>query len=426
MSLESTLQNLDVWVCSPAEDAFPYRDVVQEFRRCGKHFVNAALLSKLSRIRSDVLPALTKGARAGGAGGVLKAFLDVTLDKHDGTYNYTTYIAVDLLGLPAGLVKKSILESSARLYDATVVSLICDALQFDLRAVNGESDSLPEMRPDATLCSTRIEVGMKAIGPALRRLGFDDPDGVADDPARITEVLDFARRGQCAISDQILEMTMLPVYVIHDEYMFIRLLQSLETMFAWIVVHLEAASVAFRTSPHDVVSHLKAATAMLKEGSRSFLLLSTMRKKAFETFRTYTEGASAIQSLNYKRMESMCRVPDEGRLESVAYSSVPRVQKLVARATRCRSLRSDSYTTLDDARLEALEDGRLSSDQDREIEKAMSQFATALRSWKFAHYSIAMKMLGRTTGTGYTEGTPYLKDVRDIPIFTSLTERTSP
>jgi tryptophan 2,3-dioxygenase len=424
MSLDSTLQNLDDWARSPSVDTFPYRNVIQELRRRGKHFADAKLLSELSRIRSDILSSISKENQQGSARGTLKTFLDVSLDKNDGTYNYTTYIAVDLLGLPTGAVYTSPLESSKRLHDTAVVSLICDALQFELDAANGHSDALPEMRPDSNLFKKRIEVGLKAIVPALQRLGFDDPDGVTDDPARIADVIDFARRCQFAMSDQVMEMTMLPVYVVHDEYLFIRILQSLETIFAWIVVYLEAAGASFRTSPDDVVSHLNAASAMLKEGSRLFLLLSTMQKKSFETFRMYTEGASAIQSVNYKRMESICRVPDEGRLESIAYSSVPRVQKLVARASRCRSLRSDSYINLDDARLETREEGRLSPERDREIERSMSYFTTTLRSWKFAHYGIAVKMLGHAPGTGYTEGTPYLKDVRDIPIFKSLRERT--
>jgi hypothetical protein len=29
-------------------------------------------------------------------------------------------------------------------------------------------------------------------------------------------------------------------------------------------------------------------------------------------------------------------------------------------------------------------------------------------------------MLGEATGTGYTEGTPYLKSVRDIPVFRTV------
>jgi tryptophan 2,3-dioxygenase len=418
-SLESTLQNIDDWAPSPREDAFPYRDVLRELRRRGKHFADAELLSKLDWVRSEILPTVHGTNQQGGVASTLKTFLRVALDKRDGTYDYTTYIAVDLLGLPMGGIDTPPLESSRRLHDATVVSLICDALRFEIDAASGHSNSLPEMRPDASLFRKRLEVGLKVLAPALQRLGLDS---AADDPARIADIIDFARRCPLAVPEPAMGMTMLPVYVVHDEYLFIRILQALEATFAWIAVHLEAAGASFRMSGAEVVGHLSTASVMLKEGSRLFLLLGTMQKKSFETFRMYTEGASAIQSTNYKRMESICRMPDEGRLESIAYASVPRVQKVVARASRCRSLRPDSYVNLDDARLEARKEGRLSPELDQEIQKGMSHFATALRSWKFAHYSIAVKMLGRGTGTGYTEGTPYLRDVREIPVFASLGE----
>ena len=41
-----------------------------------------------------------------------------------------------------------------------------------------------------------------------------------------------------------LQLTVLPVYVAHDEYMFIRMLQSYETTFALVGVQLRAAIAA--------------------------------------------------------------------------------------------------------------------------------------------------------------------------------------
>ncbi len=423
MSLESTLQSLDDWARAPSAGTFPYGEVIGELRRRGKHFTDAALLSKLAWMRSDILPTISGSGQPPNGADTLKTFLRVALDKNDGAYDYTTYIAVDLLGLPTGAFNTPPTESLRRLHDAAVVSLVCDALQFELDAASGRCDALPEMRPDASLFQRRLELGLKALAPALQRLGFD---GVIDDPAHIGDIIDFARRCQSAMSHGTLQMTMLPVFVVHDEYLFIRVLQALETTFAWIAVCLAAAGASFRNSPDDVVSHLHAASVMLKEGSRLFALLSTMQKKSFETFRTYTEGASAIQSVNYKRMESICRVPDEARLESIAYASVPRVQRSVARASRCRSLRPDSDINLGDARLEAREDGRLSPERDREIEHGMRHFAATLRSWRFAHHGIAVKMLGHGAGTGYTEGTRYLKGVREIPVFDALGESSQP
>jgi hypothetical protein len=50
----------------------------------------------------------------------------------------------------------------------------------------------------------------------------------------------------------------------------------------------------------------------------------------------------------------------------------------------------------------------------------MRQFAATLLRWRRTHHGIAVRMLGERTGTGYTEGAPYLKEVQTIPVFLSL------
>jgi tryptophan 2,3-dioxygenase len=52
----------------------------------------------------------------------------------------------------------------------------------------------------------------------------------------------------------------------------------------------------------------------------------------------------------------------------------------------------------------------------------MTAFAAALRRWRQTHYRIAVRMLGTRSGTGYTEGTPYLDEVRKVPVFRSIDE----
>jgi tryptophan 2,3-dioxygenase len=48
---------------------------------------------------------------------------------------------------------------------------------------------------------------------------------------------------------------------------------------------------------------------------------------------------------------------------------------------------------------------------------AMERFETAVLKWRQSHFRVAMRMLGRRPGTGYTEGVPYLDQVRAIPVF---------
>jgi tryptophan 2,3-dioxygenase len=48
---------------------------------------------------------------------------------------------------------------------------------------------------------------------------------------------------------------------------------------------------------------------------------------------------------------------------------------------------------------------------------AMAGLESALAHWRNSHYKLAVRMLGSRRGTGYTEGVPYLHDVRALPVF---------
>jgi tryptophan 2,3-dioxygenase len=65
-------------------------------------------------------------------------------------------------------------------------------------------------------------------------------------------------------------------------------------------------------------------------------------------------------------------------------------------------------------------EGRLTPAQERAVATAMARFATVLGHWRTTHYHLALRMLGDATGTGQTEGTPYLKKVAEMPIFDRL------
>ena len=210
-----------------------------------------------------------------------------------------------------------------------------------------------------------------------------------------------------------LQLTMLPVSLIHDEYQFIRVLQSFEATFALVAVQLGAAVRALTDGGLDLAPpHIVAAETALREAAPLFSLVATMQVEAFQTFREFTDGASAIQSRNYKIVESLCRQPDPSRLDSIAYLSVPEVRQRVL----------DGQVTLDSAFETARADGRLGPANVDDLEQAMGRFAATLLRWCRTHYRLAVRMLGERTGTGYTEGPPYLKAAQAIPVFRSLAQ----
>ena len=59
------------------------------------------------------------------------------------------------------------------------------------------------------------------------------------------------------------------------------------------------------------------------------------------------------------------------------------------------------------------------AEHDAAVRAAMDGFESALAHWRNSHYKLAVKMLGERRGTGYTEGVPYLNDVRALPVFAS-------
>jgi hypothetical protein len=186
--------------------------------------------------------------------------------------------------------------------------LVADLLRFELEAADGTTSLLPELRPDARLTAKRCRLGVRAILPALARLGLRCEVTEADGLEGARAVCRTVFADLKAAERRTLKLTAMPVYVAHDEYMFIRVLQSYETTFAVIAVHLHAALSALADGRGPAAARaLLAAERAMREAKPLFSLVATMLPEAFLTFREFTDGASAIQSRSYKAVESLCR-----------------------------------------------------------------------------------------------------------------------
>ncbi|MDP1846424.1 MAG: tryptophan 2,3-dioxygenase family protein [Solirubrobacteraceae bacterium] len=391
---------LAAWRADRHPDAFPYDAVVAAFRAVGKHFVAAELLADLDAVRRDVPRGCPAHRRLAG-------FLDTTLDKFDGRYDNPSYLALEQLGLP-GADGCPAPGHAAHRRDRLIALLMADVLRFELETADGGLDLMPELRPDARLTGKRCRHALRAILPALECLGID-VDADPDDPMGTAHrVYRAVLAGATPDERRTLQLTALPVSLVHDEYMFIRALQSYETVFAQIGVQLTAAIAALtRGQAAPATAALGAAEAALREASPLWSLVATMQPDAFLRFREYTDGASAIQSRSYKRLESLCRRPDAERLDSPAYRSVPEIRERVIAGR----------PTIDEALRGAIAAGRLSPDEHTALSAAMAGFEAAIAKWRKTHHSIAVRMLGERRGTGDTEGVAYLEQARGIPLF---------
>ena len=394
------MNELTTWLREPNPDTFPYDAVVATFHSIGKHSVEADLLEALDQVRSRI----REGSIAGDS--ALTRFLGVALDKFDGRFDNPSYLALDLLALPAADTDRCPV-SATRNSDRLVLQLVTDIMHFELSVLDGIEDRLPALRPDLRTVTKRCRLGMRIARPAMARLGiaFDRPD--------TAHTLESARHLCAAVRNDMsdgeqstLRRSILPVSLVHDEYLFVRVLQSYEATFAAVAVNLANAVQALSLGRGEHATYaLASAEQSFRNTSLLFSIVATMQPAAFLKFREYTDGASAIQSQNYKVIESLCRTPELSRIDSAAYLAVPSVRGRVLAGQR----------TVDDAVAGSTD--RLAVSVRESLDGAMQQFENAVLRWRKTHHRVASRMLGHRRGTGHTEGIPYLAETRAIPVF---------
>ncbi|MFV0360263.1 hypothetical protein [Tropicimonas sp.] len=358
----------------------------------------------------DRLAALRKDpARIAAGGALLADFLDTALDKHEGRYDYGTYLALRMLGIRAsarpGLSRAGI-EAER---DILLCGLIAGIMRAELYLLDDDRTATIRMRPDAVQPQRRLGLALRAIRPSIGRRGITLAPEAGDDAAARTVV---AATGEWLGAQRRLrlDLSLLPVHAIHDEILFLRVLQGFELGFAWIAVLLREAAELLAQDAGAATERLDLANTLLRETMRLFPLLGDMDVEAFRNFRRFTEGASAIQSASYKTIEALCRRPDADRLGSVAFAAVPEVRRAA----------ESGQTTLDGAFALACREGRLAGEDRAAFVSGMRIFAGQLQRWRQAHHALARRFLGEGAGTGYTSGVPYLTQGLHLPVFREL------
>lgn len=400
------VQGLRAWTAPGGPAEFPYTLVLGHLRSVGKHFLDDGLLRLLDGIRRS-LP--EPDAESRDEPTFLRRFLDVVLDKHDGRYDYASYTALSLLTRPAPADRREALRSR----DEAVLLLLADLMRFGERASGDTPDAPHGMPPSAELVAKRARLAVRVMEPAaLRALapGVVDAAAVASVPGRTpggplaAEILRSAPPEQTLV----LSASVQPVYVLHDEYLFLRTLQSFETTFTFMSSALATAvRLLDGGRPRESAEHVGTVADVLKESLPLFSLLATMRPEAFQTFRTFTEGASAIQSAGYKTFESLCSTPSLARLASSAYTSVPPVRERVVNGQA--TVQGTWHALIAAHRLDPADDAALRAAADR--------LESVHQRWKQTHYRLAVRMIGERSGTGYTQGVPYLAAVLENRLF---------
>lgn len=372
------------------------RLVTHEVRWVGKHFLQPDRLERLAAIRD----------RYGGRDVYLDAFLECILDKHDGRFWNRTYLSLPVL--------EALQAEHDLLPYALAALLAADIIRYELCAAHRQTEVSPLGRPDPRTLRTRLRHSLRFMTSHL--VGTEPEEllaAIAREPeADLPALLLQMPSPSFAISAEWLELTVQPVSTVHDEYFFMRVLQAHEMSFAGMNWRMRDATAAIRGQQFGVATRLlEEVVAFMDRNASLFRLVATMRYEAFHTFREFTDGASAIQSEQYKRFEALCGLPPARRLGSPAFESVPTVQAEVTQG-------QDSMT---DAYRDAEASGR-ATDEIATIAGLLRSLEDSHRRWKSTHVTLATRMLGDARGSGYTSGVGYLSEWVDHRLFWQLPE----
>ncbi len=381
---------IDRWSANSAPDGLTLAKLVTEHvRAVGKHFLSVPILMRLVEIRRQ------HGARDA----FLDAFLDSVLDKFEGRYYNRTYLALPLL--------EQIGEDPLSGIDPERMSalLMADIVRFETAAAAEETIA---DRPDSATSRKRITHALRFLA------SFTDEDGNnAGRELDLDEVFENLPDRPAAPAGDWFDMTVAPVYVAHDEYFFMRALQAHEMVFTTLAADLRAATTSLRDGRlEDAVSSLEHANKVYPRAAMLFRLVATMRPDHFHAFREFTQGASAIQSEQYKRFEIACGAPSPERLGSDAFTNVPAVQADAMAG----------HDNLSQAYLDARNDGMFTADEWSVLDAALNKLEGGHQRWKATHHSLAARMLGEAHGSGYTAGVPYLRKCLDNRLFWRLAD----
>lgn len=352
------------------------RGVTDEVRRLGKHNLPSGLTTRLAETRDWHVV----------QDPYLDAFLGCMLDKHDGRFWNRTYLFLPVLEV---LMKEHELEPS---YVAEL--LVADIVRHEIAAAQGLAEASPLGRPDPRTLRIRVRHALRFVSPGLdlaapRRVHLPNP------PREVSDWLD---------------LTVQPVSTVHDEHFFIRALQAHEMAFTAMNRSLRDAIAALRAGDLDLAtSMLEEVVAQMDRNASLFRIVATMRPEAFHTFRVFTDGASAIQSEQYKRFEALCGTPPPSRLRCPAFASVPAVRDEVLAG---QDTMTDAYGVA------AARGG--DADGLAAVAVLLRRLEDSHRRWKATHVSLASRVLGNARGSGHTSGVDYLRTWVDHRLFWRL------
>jgi len=300
---------------------------------------------------------------------------------------HRTYLSLALLPMSGCERRAELTMSDAeRLWDRTFSNLVLDLLRFELSALEGDPVPLPQARANASTVSLRCLLALEAAAPALwrRSIAVSPFDG-ASSMQVAREICGQVEAAHSTEERQTLVRSMHPLSAQHDEYLFMRSLQILESTFSFISLALRRTSEGLNSgNAAAAIGGLRSATRTLLEVEPIFSLLGTVTTGLFRESRHFSNEARAAQTRGYEVLGTLCRSPGERALDALAPEDVPKAKERVLshRATLAESFAFACHT------------GKLEGANQERVDAAMTGLELAVLRWRKAHRKLAVRILG--------------------------------
>jgi len=239
------------------------------------------------------------------------------------------------------------------------------------------------------------------------------------------------------VDDLLSQQVLLSTPPAHDELLFITVHQVYELWFKQCLHELTFARDAMLAGdaylPRHALTRVHVIERVLIE---QIAVLETMTPQDFLAFRSLLAPASGFQSVQFRELEFLSGARDAGFVERLRQASPDEQSRLRQRLTEpslwdgfldLMRTRGFAVETADDRR-----DSLLSIARDRSVSGELWDLAEALlghdslaSQWRSRHVDMVERQIGTKSGTGGSNGAPYLRARLGVRYFPELWELRS-
>lgn len=236
----------------------------------------------------------------------------------------------------------------------------------------------------------------------------------------------------------------------HNEMLFIIQHQTSELWIKLMLHELYAVRIQLQTDALQTAFKMLSRVARIMDQLvHAWDVLATMTPSEYSAIRPYLGHASGFQSHQYRELEFLLGNKNAALL--AVHANTPDIYQLLQAALHAPSIYDESIKLLARHGL-SIDAQRLQQDWSHAVQADPSVLAawqrvyqspeqywplyelaeklvdleTAFRHWRFRHVSTVERIIGYKTGTGGTNGVPYLRKMLDVVLFPELfTVRTA-